>query len=252
MKFWLSEGTNGGREVISMSVIPRVASPRPTQQDICPPVSPPPPTVFVVFGDALVRRRLAAAIEASSWQARPFASAADFLASPPAPGASCLVLDVTILALAGLDLQGRVGIGGRSMPVILASLSGELVMTASAVHGGSIETVKTPAGENPVLVAVRYAIEQSRTALEQQAETRRLEARFSSLSAREREVLALVVAGLLNKQVGYELGISEITVKAHRGRVMRKMKATSLPQLVNMAASLKVDRGGCAPSPDLN
>ena len=104
--------------------------------------------------------------------------------------------------------------------------------------------VKTPTGQNPILAAVGYAIERSRAVLERQAETRRLEARFSSLSVREREVLALVVSGLLNKQVGYELGISEITVKAHRGRVMRKMKASSLPQLVNMAASLKVDRGG--------
>ena len=238
--------------MISMSALQRVASPRPIQQDRSLPASPPPPTVFVVFGDALVRRRLKAAIEASGWQARLFASAADFLASTPAPGPSCLVLDVTMLALARLDLHSRVGIGGRSMPVILISRSGELVMTASAVHGGSVELAKTPAGENPVLAAVCYAIERSRSVLEQQAETRRLEARFSSLSAREREVLALVVAGLLNKQVGYELGISEITVKAHRGRVMRKMKATSLPQLVNMAASLKVDCGGRAPSPDLN
>ena len=225
--------------MISMSVLPRAASPQPAGQDGSLPASPPPPTVFTVFGDALVRRRLATAIEASGWQARLFASVAEFLASPPAPGPNCLVLDVTMLALARLDLHSRVGIGGRTMPIILASRSGELVMTASAVHGGSVEVMKTPDGENPVLVAVGHAIEQSRAALEQQAETRRLEARFSSLSTREREVLALVVAGLLNKQVGYELGISEITVKAHRGRVMRKMKAASLPQLVNMAASLE-------------
>ncbi len=185
-----------------------------------------------------------AASEGSGWQARLFESAAEFLASAPAPGASCLVLDVTMLGIAQLDLRGRVGNAGGSMPVILASRCGKLVMTVSAIHGGTVELAKTPTEQNPILAAVRYAIERSRSVLERQAETKRLEARFSSLSVREREVLALVVSGLLNKQVGYELGISEITVKAHRGRVMRKMKASSLPHLVTMAASLRIDRGG--------
>ena len=164
--------------MISMSALDRIALPRRTRQEKSLPVSPPLPTVFVLHSDALVGSALMAAIEGSGWQARLFLSAEEFLASSPAPGASCLVLDVTMLGLAHLDLRGRVGNGGRSMPVILASRCGKLVMTVSAVQEGSVELVKTPTGQNPILAAVGYAIERSRAVLEQQAETKRLKLGF--------------------------------------------------------------------------
>ncbi len=215
---------------------------RQVEDEVPLPASPSLSAVFVVHSDAAVSQFLVAAIEALGWQARPFSSAGEFLASPPAPGPSCLVLDVTIPGLERHDVRRRVEAGWASMPIILASRSGHLLMTISMVEEGAVELVKTPIGGDEFLAAVSYALERSRATLEQQAETRRLRARFTSLSPRERDVLTLVVAGLLNKQVGYELGISEITVKAHRGRVMRKMEAPSLPDLVNMAASLDVRR----------
>ena len=222
------------------SALDQTPSPRRFKEEGASSLSPSASTVFVVHSDVLVRQFLEAAIEELGWEARAFASAGEFHASLPASGPSCLVLDVTLLGVARLDLPDGGGAGGPSMPMILASRCGDLVMTVSAVGAGLIELVKTPRGDDEVMAAVRFALERSRTALEQQAETRRLEARLASLSHRERQVLALVVSGLLNIQVGYELGISEITVKAHRGRVMRKMQAGSLAELVNMGARLSI------------
>jgi FixJ family two-component response regulator len=147
------------------------------------------------------------------------------------------VLDVTLPDLNGLDLQKRVA-DRNDMPIIFITGYGDVPMTVQAMKAGAIEFLTKPFGDEVLLNAIRQAIERSRAALDQQEEVRLLRDRYGSLSRREQEVMALVVAGRLNKQVGFELGISEITVKAHRGRVMRKMKAGSLADLVNMAARL--------------
>jgi FixJ family two-component response regulator len=156
------------------------------------------------------------------------------------PGRTCLVLDVTLPDLNGLDLQKRVALDRVDMPIIFITGYGDVPTTVQAMKAGAVEFLTKPFGDDVLLNAIRHAIERSRTALRGEAEIRALRDRYASLSRREREVMALVVSGLLNKQVGGELGISEITVKAHRGKVMRKMKAGSLADLVNMAATLRL------------
>jgi len=202
------------------------------------------PIVFIVDDDISVRESLEALIRCGGWQPETFASAQEFLSRPRVIAPSCLVLDVNLPGLNGLDLQKRVAADRTDMPIIFITGYGDVPMTVQAMKAGAVEFLTKPISDDVLLGAIRNAIERSQTALDHEAEMRGLRDRHASLSRREREVMALVVSGLLNKQVGFELGISEITVKAHRGKVMRKMEAHSLADLVTMAARLRL-----APAP---
>jgi FixJ family two-component response regulator len=195
------------------------------------------PIVFVVDDDISVRESLESLIAEAGWRPEVFASAGEFLAQPRRLLPSCLVLDVSLPDLNGLDLQQR--IADRSdMPIIFITGHGDIPMTVRAMKAGAAEFLTKPFGPEVLLSAIQTAIERSRAALDEQAKLHSLRHRYESLTPREREVMALVVRGQLNKQVGGELGISEVTVKAHRGRMMQKMEAGSLAELVNMAARL--------------
>jgi FixJ family two-component response regulator len=196
------------------------------------------PIVFVVDDDISVRESLELLIRSEGWEPETFASAQEFLARPRALVPSCLVLDVSLPGLNGLELQKRVAIERTDVPIIFITGYGDVPMTVQAMKAGAVEFLTKPFSDNVLLSAIRNAIERSKTALLHEAEMQALHDRYESLTRREREVMALVASGLLNKQVGGELGISEITVKAHRGQVMQKMKADSLADLVKMAARL--------------
>lgn len=195
-------------------------------------------TVFVVDDDIAVRESLALLIESAGWRPETFASGPEFLARPRALVPSCLVLDVVLPQLNGCDLQALVA-DRADMPIIFISGHGDVPIAVRAMRAGAVDFLIKPLAGDLLLGTIRGAIQRSTAALGDAEQLRALEACYAALSRREREVMALVVAGRLNKQVGGELGISEITVKAHRGRVMRKMKAGSLPDLVNMAARLR-------------
>ena len=206
------------------------------------PLSPATPIVFVVDDDVSVRESLELLIRYEGWQPETFASAQEFLTRPRALAPSCLVLDVSLPGLNGLDLQKRVAAERTDMPIIFITGHGDIPMSVQAMKAGAVEFLTKPFGDDALLSAIRQAIERSHTALAREAEMRTLRDCYESLTHRERQVMVLVVSGLLNKQVGGELGISEITVKAHRGKVMQKMKADSLADLVKMAARLHVAR----------
>lgn len=194
--------------------------------------------VFVVDDDISVRESLQLLIQCEGWHPQTFASAQEFLDRPRSLVPSCLVLDVSLPGLNGLDLQKRVAVERPDMPIIFITGYGDVPTTVQAMKAGAVEFLTKPFSDDVLLSAIRNAIERSKTALGHEAEMQVLRDRYESLTRREREVMALVASGLLNKQVGGELGISEITVKAHRGQVMQKMKADSLADLVKIAGRL--------------
>jgi len=196
------------------------------------------PTVFIVDDDISVRESLEALIGAAGWRPEVFASANEFLDHRQAAGPSCLILDVNLPDLNGLDLQAHIAEAQAHMPIIFVTGYGDVPMTVRAMKAGAIEFLTKPINKDVLLAAVRDAIGRSLAVADQEEEIRTLRARHDSLTPREKEVMAMVVSGLLNKQVGGQLGISEITVKAHRGRMVRKMRATTFADLVNMGARL--------------
>jgi len=196
-----------------------------------------PSLVFVIDHEAHVREALRQLICRQSWQAETFASGAEFLARPRPTAPCCLVLDATLPGMGGLDLQRQLA-ERTEMPIIFIAPEGDVTTTVQAMKAGAFDVMTKPLETEVLQANLRLALERSCAALLTQSELRSLQQCYASLTRREREVMTLVVSGLLNKQVGGELGISEITVKAHRGQVMRKMKADSLPDLVTMAARL--------------
>jgi len=195
--------------------------------------------VFVVDDDISVRESLELLIRSAGWRAETFESGQDFLSRPRASVPCCLLLDVTLPGPDGLELQQQLG-ERTDMPIIFITGHGDIPMTVRAMKAGAVEFLTKPLKDDLVVNAVQGALERSRAGLRLDAEMQTLRTCYDSLTPREREVMTRVVAGMLNKQVGSDLGISEITVKAHRGQVMRKMKAESLPDLVTMAARLGV------------
>ena len=207
------------------------------------------PIVFVVDDDISVRESLELLIRSEGWQPETFESAQEFLAHPRALVPSCLVLDFSLPGLNGLELQKRVAVERTDMPIIFITGFGDVPMTVQAMKAGAAEFLTKPFGDDVLLSAIRHALDRSQSALGHEAEMQVLRDCYASLTPREREVMALVASGLLNKQVGGELGISEITVKAHRGQVMQKMKADSFADLVKKAARLGLAPGRKANTP---
>lgn len=204
------------------------------------------PVVFVVDDDISVRESLELLIGTEGWRAETFASAQEFLNRPRGLVPNCLVLDISLPGLNGLDLQERVARERTEMPIIFITGHGDVPKTVRAMKGGAVEFLTKPFSDELLIRAIRLCLERSKALLAQEAEMAALRERYASLTPREQQVMALVVSGLLNKQVGGELGISEITVKAHRGQVMRKMMADSFAELVKMA-----ERLGIRPSPKI-
>ena len=203
------------------------------------PMSTAKPIVFVVDDDIWVRESLETLMQDEGWQPKTFATAQDFLDHPRPLTPSCLVLDISLPGLNGLELQKRVAAERTDMPIIFITGHGDIPMSVGAMKAGAVEFLTKPFNDEVLLTAVRQALERSGVALAREAEMQELRDRFKSLTARERDVMALVVSGLLNKQVAGDLGITESTVKAHRGQVMQKMKANSVADLVKMTARLR-------------
>jgi FixJ family two-component response regulator len=198
------------------------------------------PTVFVVDDDVSVRESLELLIEAAGWRPELFGSAQAFLGRAPVSVPHCLVLDISLPGLNGLELQKQLMALRPELPIIFITGHGDVPKSVQAMKAGAVEFLTKPFPDAVLIEAIRSSLERSRNFLSETAEIQGLRERFESLTQRERQVMKLVVDGLLNKQVAGELGISEITVKAHRGKVMHKMKADSLPSLVKMSAKLGV------------
>ena len=196
------------------------------------------PIVFVVDDDVSVRESLEVLIRCAGWQPETFASAEEFLARPRVETPNCLVLDVSLPDLNGLELQKLIAMDRVDMPIIFITGHGDVPMTVQAMKAGAVEFLTKPIDDDALLSAIKSAVKRSAAALDDQTELQALRQCHESLTPREREVMRLVVAGMLNKQIGMKLGISEITVKAHRGKMMQKMKAASLADLVKIAVRL--------------
>ncbi|HEX9110987.1 MAG TPA: response regulator [Terriglobales bacterium] len=196
------------------------------------------PTVFVVDDDISVRESLELLIEFAGWRPETFASAGEFLEHPRTTMPSCLVLDISLPDLNGLELQKLIASERIDMPIIFITGHGDVPMTVQAMKGGAVEFLTKPFDDEVLVNAIRHAIRRSAAVLDDQAEITALRSNYESLTPRERDVMNLVVSGMLNKQIGMKLGISEITVKAHRGKMMQKMKAESLADLVKTAVRL--------------
>jgi FixJ family two-component response regulator len=196
------------------------------------------PIVFVVDDDVSVRESLELLIKFAGWQPETFASGAEFLAHPRSAMPSCLVLDVSLPDLNGLELQKLIASDRTDMPIIFITGHGDVPMTVQAMKAGAVEFLTKPFDDELLLSAIKHALKRSASVLADQAEIKVLRTSYESLTPREQEVLRFVVAGMLNKQIGLKLGISEITVKAHRGKMMQKMKADSLADLVKTAVRL--------------
>ena len=208
-----------------------------------------PSIVLVVDEDISVRESLELLLRHEGLDVETFVSAQEFLSRPPVTVPSCLVLDISLPGLNGLDLQKRVAVERHEMPIIFITGHGDIPITVQAMKAGAQEFLTKPFSDEILLNAIRNALVRSKALLDRSREILALKARYSCLTAREREVMTLVVAGLPNKQVGGELGISEITVKAHRGSMMRKMKAESLAELVSIATRLRLMRPSGFASP---
>ena len=200
--------------------------------------SQPQAIVFVVDDDVSVRESVELLIEFAGWQPETFASAKDFLARPRISTPCCLVLDVSLPDLNGLELQKLIASERTDMPIIFITGHGDVPMTVQAMKAGAVEFLTKPFDDEVLLSAIRHALKRSAAVLDDQAETTAMRNTYESLTPREQDVMRLVVAGMLNKQIGLKLGISEITVKAHRGKVMQKMKADSVADLVKTAMKL--------------